>query len=147
MKLIELFRDFYYLDETHLSHTISIKDKIIDKECSLLVRQKESGVMIYSLYSSTQIFIPIDYINIFLSFVREEGDRLSQIKTKGNIDGFIVSCCYLVKSIFYNVLLGKEAVSGIIKYRSIEFRDYIKDNFKINLPLIILENIGGRVSC
>ncbi len=147
MKLIELFHDFYYLDETHLSHTISIKDKIIDKECSLLVRQKESGIMIYSLYSSAQIFIPIDYINIFLSFVREEGDRLSQIKTEGNIDGFIVSCCYLVKSIFYNVLLGKEAISGIIKYRSIEFRDYIKDNFKINLPLIILENIGGRVSC
>lgn len=146
-ELIQLFTDYYYLDNVILSHTHSIEDRIIDKDSTFLARMKDSGVMIYSLYSSDQIWIPIEYINIFLGFMREEGDRLGTFKPSGNVSNFIVSLCFLVKSLFYGLTLGKEAISGIIEYRSEGFRKLMLEKFEQDLPGIILENIKDRVIC
>ena len=146
-RIIDLFIDYYYLDTINLSHTHSLQDKIIDKDQTLLARNKEKNIIIYSLYSSDQINIPIEYINIFLGFMREEGDRLESFKPENNIEGFIVSCCYLIKSLFYNLELGREAISGIMKYRTRDFRELMIEKFKIKLLPIEIENIGGKAIC
>ena len=147
MEITNLFIDFFYLDNNNLSHTHSLEDKIIDKDNSLLARSYESCIIVYSLYSSDQISIPIEYINIFLSFMREEGDRLNSFKADGNLENFIISCCYLIKSLFYNIKIGKEAISGILKFRSKEFRKLMLEKFNIKLPYIEIENIGGKARC
>ena len=146
-KLTELFIDYFYLDSDNLSHTHSLPDKIIDKDKTLLARTKDTEVIIYSLYSSDQISIPIEYINIFLGFMREEGDRLNSYKPKDNIEGFIVSFGFLIRSLFYGLTLGRDFITGIMKYRSKEFRDLMRTKFKIDLRRIEIENIGGKAIC
>lgn len=146
-RLVDLFTDYFYLDTLNLSHTYSLEDKIIDKSGTLLARFRDKELMIYSLYSSDQISIPIEYINIFLGFLREEGDRLGTIKPEKQVEGFIVSLCFLVKSLFYGIELGDEAVKGILKNRSGEFRELMKKKFNLDLPFITIENIGGKARC
>lgn len=146
-KLVDLFIDYFYLDTLNLSHTYSLEDKIIDKSSTLLARFNNAKLIIYSLYSSDQISIPIEYINIFLGFLREEGDRLETIKPKERIEKFIVSMCSLVKSLFYGIELGDEAISGILENRSGEFRKLMKSKFNLDLPFITIENIGGKARC
>jgi hypothetical protein len=146
-KLVDLFIDYFYLDTHNLSHTYSLDDKIIDKSSTLLARFKDRELMIYSLYSSDQISIPIEYINIFLGFLREEGDRLKTIKPKEKIEGFIVSLCSLVKSLFYGIELDDEAIKGLLKNRSGDFRELMRKKFNLDLPFITIENIGGKARC
>lgn len=146
-RLTDLFTDYFYLDTLNLSHTYSLEDKIIDKSVTLLSRFKGPNVMIYSLYSSDQICIPIEYINIFLGFLREEGDRLETMKPGNKVEEFIVSMCLLVKSLFYGTETGDIAVAGIIRSRSGEFRELMKNKFNLDLPFITIENIGGKARC
>jgi hypothetical protein len=146
-QLTELFIDYFYLDSNNLSHTHSLGDKIIDKDKTLLARTKEDRVIIYSLYSSDQITIPIEYINIFLGFMREEGDRLNSYTPKDNTEGFIFSFGLLIKSLFYGLSLGREFVVGLMKYRSRDFLELMRTKFKIELRNIEIENIGGKARC
>ena len=143
----DLFFDYYYLDSINLSHTHSLEDKIIDKDFLLLARTKDSGVMIYYLYSSDQIWVPIEYINIFLSFMREEGDRLVTIKPKSNISVFILSMCHLVKSLFYGLTLDREIITKMINIGSKEFREFMLEKFDVKLPGITIENIKDKITC
>lgn len=145
--LTELFIDYFYLDSNNLSHTHSLQDKIIDKDKTLLARTKDTEVVIYSLYSSDQVRIPIEYINIFLGFMREEGDRLNSYNPGNNLEGFIISFGFLIRSLFYGLTLGREFISGLMKYRSKDFRELMRTKFKIELKNIEIENIGGKARC
>ena len=97
---MSIIEDSLYLglDKTILTKELTSRDLMLSSEYFL--RIEKDRWTIHSLYSSDQIIIPKEHINLFLTMNRLTGDRLKSKDCESRIEKYIYFGTILVRMIY-----------------------------------------------
>lgn len=149
----EIFREFYELsfsrDHLHTTReSFLLRDSVVSSTNYILLRQRsDQGASIHWLLEGSSVIIPTIWIDIFSSLNTHSGDKIlrhkfmtSEEKYSGigglgyQMLSFIICIDRSLSSVEGSLLL--EIIQTIYLIGTKEFREWVRKDFKLDLPSI-----------